>query len=172
MCSRSSGSLSKEKISGMPSMPQGLATGSNQPTAACPHPPCNSRSCQGRAAPACRRAVRNRLGHDVEMLRRVQRHADATSRATLARPHPSAVDNDFSLDVPALGRTPAARPSSPRCPVTLASLDDPRAAGPRALRERPRSVDRVRLAVLRQMNTPPTRSSIVSSGQSSWPAAA
>ena len=74
----------------------------------------------------------NRLAHDVKMLRRVQGHADATEPPHLARPHPSAVDNVFSLDVPALGTHAGSAPAFFQEPGDPRVFDD-RAPPARAL---------------------------------------
>src|SRR6056297_1457161 len=43
--------------------------------------------------------ARDRLGDDVEMLAGLQRHVDAQHRAQLAAPHAGAVDHVFGLDM-------------------------------------------------------------------------
>ena len=94
----------------------------------------------------------DRLGDDVEVLGRVQRHVDAGEAPELARPLPAAVDERLAArsspsSSPRFQRTPATRPSRASTPVTLHAFDDARAAHARALRERLREVGRIRLAV-------------------------
>ena len=52
------------------------------------------------------------VGHDVEVLGRVQRHADAGQRADGLGPLAGAVDDDLALDVAVVGAHPADPPST------------------------------------------------------------
>ena len=149
--SMSSGRLSKQNASGMPSMPQGLATGSKAPDqqlagvllvvgALVGHP-------QHRQVA---RHLGQGLGDDVEMLGRVQRHRDADGGRQLARPHAGGEHDGAGGDRPLLGHH-ADRPALlDQDALDLDALDDPRPALAGALGEGLRRVDRVGLAVLGQ----------------------
>src|ERR1700677_207346 len=99
MCSRASGSWSNEKLSGMPSIPHGLATGSN---------PTDQKfagillevGASVRVAQHGKVAWQlwDRLCDDVEVFRRVQRHRRPSFRTEFVRPHASAIHHDLSLD--------------------------------------------------------------------------
>ena len=96
------------------------------------------------------RHLGHRLGHDVEMLGRVQRHRDADGGRQLARPHAGGEHDGRGGDRTLLGHH-AHRPALlDQDAQDLDALDDPRAALARALGERLRRVDRVGLPVLGQ----------------------
>ena len=96
------------------------------------------------------RHVGQRLGDDVEMLGRVQRHRDADRGRQLARPHAGGEHDGVGGDRPLLGHH-ADRPALlDQDALDLDALDDAGAALARTLGEGLRGVDRVGLAVLGQ----------------------
>jgi hypothetical protein len=88
-----------------------------------------------------------RLGDDVEVLRRVQRHGHPGHRADLLGPLAGAVDHDLRLDVPVVGAD-AGHPTSPDDDAGHPDpLDDPRAPLPGTPGQGLGGVGRVGLAV-------------------------
>ena len=150
-------------------MPQGLATGSKQPISSLPASSLNRRTRPGsRSTGRLRGRPGDRLGDDVEMLGRMQRHRDAAGgarcRATTcrrtARPCRRAT-------VPASVSTPAARPLlRPGCSSTrtFSTMRAPRCRAPGA------SACVVSIGLVWPSfgrKTPPTMSSASISGQRS-----
>ena len=94
--------------------------------------------------------ARDLVGHDVEVLGRVQGHVDAGHRADCLGPLAGAVDDDLCLDVAAVGEHAgdcAVRHGHPENASALEDLD-PAHAG--ALGKRLRDVGRIRRAVARE----------------------
>ncbi len=93
------------------------------------------------------RQLRHRLGQDVEVLARLERHVDAGHAPDLAPPHAGAVDHDLGGDRPALGEDAGDPAVCPGDAGDFAALDDRRTAHARAFGQRLGDVDRVGLAV-------------------------
>ena len=96
--------------------------------------------------------VRDRFRDDVEVFRRVQRHGGPSFRAKFMRPHASAIHDDVGLDVTEGPSNADGLAVFDHDPVDLGVFDDPRAAAPRAFRQRLCGVNRVGLAVFGQMH--------------------
>ena len=92
----------------------------------------------------------DRLGHDVLVLDRNQRHVDAGQRCDLARPLPGAVDHHLAGDRALGGHDAAGPPALDRDAGDRAVLDDGGAAPARALGQREGDVGGIGLAVGRQ----------------------
>ena len=96
------------------------------------------------------RHLGQRLGDDVEVLGRVQRHRDAHRGGELARPHAGGEDDGRGRDGSLVGHH-ADRPALlDQDALDLDALDDPGAALARTLGEGLRGVDRVGLPILGQ----------------------
>jgi len=100
-----------------------------------------------------RQAV-DRVGQDVIVLAGVKRHPDASHEPHLAGPHAGAVDHVVGGDLALVGRDAgdprSARPGRDPDGGHLGVLEDPGAAGARALGQGHGGVDRVGLAVVGQ----------------------
>ena len=133
--------------------------------AACRHPPCSrcTRRCT-RSTGRSRGTLGQRLGDDVEMLGRVQRHRHADGGRQLARPHAGGEhDGRRRATGPCSVITPTARPCSTRMRSTLtpSTIRAPRWRAPLAKA----CVVSIGLACPSLgRNTPPTASPTSSSG--------
>ena len=94
---------------------------------------------------------RDRLGDEIEVLRRVERHVDAGEASERAGPLAAAIDERFARDRPFVLRgSPADAGNAALGPVDafdLDAFDDRRAVHARAFGQRLREIGRIRLAV-------------------------
>jgi len=83
------------------------------------------------------------IGHDVEVLGRVQRHVDPRHRPDLLGPLPRTVDDEFGVDVPGIGAHPRHPAVARRHPNYPGALDDSGPTQPGALGEGERQIGRI-----------------------------